>query len=134
MLDALKATILFGSPINGSSLSGLAGLAPLADLFAGKPAALLPGAYKIARALEPDSPELQMLYTWNETIRNFGKGKFGPCQVILGTDDQVVGTGGLAHWLGDQKSTTAMPHSEMVKTQNAGPLTQNTVLDMLKGL
>lgn len=134
MLDALKATVLFGSPLNGSSLAGIAGLAPIGDLFLGKPAALLPGAYKIARALQPDSSELKMLQTWNKTIRNFGKGTFGPSNVILGTDDHVVGTGGLAKWEGDVESKTAMSHSQMVKTIGVTATTQGAVLDVLKGL
>jgi hypothetical protein len=134
MLAALKATVLFGSPLNGGSITGLASLAPLGDLFLGKPAALLPGAYKITDALEPDSHALKMLHAWNETIRKFGKGKFGPSKVILGADDHVVGTGGLAAWTGDQETMTGMAHSEMVKTRNVGPATENTVLDLLKGL
>jgi hypothetical protein len=94
----------------------------------------LPNAYEIAFALEPDSHELQMLHAWNETIRKYGKGTFGPAKVILGTDDHVVGTGGLVAWAGDQKSTTPLSHSAMVKTRNDGAATQNTVLDMLRGL
>jgi hypothetical protein len=134
MLDALKATVLFGSPLNGSSLTGLASLAPLLDAAQGKFAALLPDSYAIARALEPNSGELKMLHTWNATMRRFGKGNFGPCKVILGTDDHVVGMGGLATWDGDEEETTGMTHSSMIETVNDGVNTQNTVLDMLKGL
>lgn len=134
MLDALKATVLFGSPLNGSSLTGLAALAPLADAAKGKFGALLPDSYAIARALEPNSGELKMLHTWNATMRQVAKGKFGPCKVVLGTDDAVVGTGGLAQWDGDEEETTGMTHSSMIKTVNEGLNTRNTVLDMLKGL
>lgn len=134
MLAALKATVLFGSPLNGSSITGLASLAPLADLWSSKLASLRPSAYKITRALKPNSHELKMLHTWNETIRKFGNGQFGPAKVILGTDDLVVGTGGMANWAGDQEFMTGMPHSEMVKTRNVGSATQNSVLDELKGL
>lgn len=134
MLDALKATVLFGSPLNGSSLTGLASLAPLLDAAQGKFAALRDDSYAITRALEPNSGELMMLRTWNATMRKFGKGNFGICKVILGTDDQVVGMGGMATWEGDEESTTAMTHSSMIKTVYDGINTENTVLDMLKVL
>lgn len=134
MLAALKATVLFGSPLNGSALAGLAALAPIIDVAKGKFGALLPDSYAIARALEPNSGELKMLHTWNATMRQVAKDKLGPCKVILGTDDLVVGTGGLTKWDGDDEDKTAMSHSSMIKTVYEGANTQNTVLDMLKGL
>lgn len=134
MLQALKATVLFGSPLNGSSLAGIAGLAKIADAVSGKPAALLPGSYRIARALEPGNAEMKMLQIWNKTVRTHGGIPFSPTKVILGTDDQVVGTGGLAEWFGDEISMTSMDHSQLCKIDNVGVSTQGTVLDMLRGL
>ncbi len=134
MIQALKATVLFGSPLNGSSLAGIAGLAKIWDAATGKAAALLPGSYRIARALEPGNPEMKMLQVWNKTVRTHSGIPFSAIKVILGTDDHVVGTGGLAEWLGDEVSMTAMDHSQLCKVANAGASTQGTVLDMLRGL
>jgi hypothetical protein len=134
MLKALEATVLFGSPLNGSSLAGLAGLAKVADALSGNPAALLPGSYVIAAALEPENPQLKMLQVWNKTVRKFGGGPFGPIKVILGTDDHVVGQGGLVEWLGDEVEVTSMDHSQLSKIEAAEESTQGTVLDKLKGL
>jgi hypothetical protein len=134
MADALKAAILFGSPLNGSPLAGLGGLGSILDVFSGKPAAALPKSYRIRRALEEGNPELEMLLVWSKTIRGHGKGRFGPTKVILGTDDHVVGRGGLVNWDDDDVITTAMDHSGMVKISNVGANTQCTVLDELRGL
>lgn len=134
MSDALKAAVLFGSPLNGSPLAGLAGVFKVVDALKGKPAALLPGSFRIRRALEEGNPELEMLYVWNQTIRNHGKDKFVPTKVILGADDHVVGTSKLAKWDDDQQLTTAMDHLDIVKISNIGTATQGTVLDELRGL
>jgi pimeloyl-ACP methyl ester carboxylesterase len=134
MLQALKATVLFGSPLNGSSLASLGGLFKYKDALSGNLGALLPGSYRIARALEPGNPELKMLQVWNKTVRTQGGSSFLPTKVILGTDDRVVGTGDLAEWLGDVVSKTSMDHSQLCKIDNVGLSTQGTVLDLLRGL
>ena len=134
MLQAIEETVLFGSPLNGSWLAGIGSLGKWIDAASGKPAALLPGSYRIARALEPDNPEMKMLQIWNKTVRTYGRSTFGPTKVILGSDDHVVGTGKLAEWLGDVVSETAMDHSQLCKVDDVGEATQGTVLDMLKGL
>jgi pimeloyl-ACP methyl ester carboxylesterase len=134
MTTALKTAVLFGSPLNGSPLAGMGGLFSIGDLFSGKPAAILPNSYRIKRALEEGNPELEMLNVWSKTMRKYGKHKFGPTKVILGTDDHVVGRGGLAEWDDDNVTTTAMDHSEMVKITNDGKATQGFLLDELRGL
>jgi len=134
MTDALKATVLFGSPLNGSPLAGLAGIFKIVDTLKGKPAAALPGGFRIRHALKEGNPELEMLRIWCQTMRIHGKDKFGPIKVIQGTDDQVVGTGKLVSWDGDQVITTPKDHIQMVKITDAGAATYGTVLDELKGL
>jgi pimeloyl-ACP methyl ester carboxylesterase len=134
LAKALRAAVLFGSPLNGSPLAGMGGLRSIVDLFTGKPAAILPKNYRIARALEPGSPELEMLNVWSKTMRKYGRHPFGPTKVILGTDDHVVGRGGLAEWDDDDVVTTAMDHSGMVKITNEGNATQGFILDELRGL
>lgn len=134
MAQALKAAILFGSPLNGSPLAGMGGLVRIADFFAGKPAAVLPKNFRIKRALEEGNPELEMLHVWSKTMRQHGRNPFGPTKVILGTDDHVVGRGGLVDWDDDDVVTTAMDHSGMVKIVNNGQSTQGLILDELRGL
>jgi pimeloyl-ACP methyl ester carboxylesterase len=134
MAAALKRAVLFGSPLNGSPLAGMGGLLSIADFFRGKPAAVLRSGFRIARALKEGNPELEMLYVWSKTMRLHGKSAFGPTKVILGTDDHVVGTGGLADWDDDDKTMTSMDHSGMVKLVTNGQSTQGFLLDELKGL
>jgi hypothetical protein len=134
MAQALNKAVLFGSPLNGSHLAGLGGLGRLADVAKGKPASLLPGSFRIVEALKVGNPELEMLHIWSKTMRAHGKSKFGPTRIITGTDDHVVGSGGLVDWEDDGKKTTAMDHRQMVKVANAGANTQGTVIDELRGL
>jgi pimeloyl-ACP methyl ester carboxylesterase len=132
MLGALESAVLFGSPRDGSWLAGMAGpAARVADAVSGEFAALLPGSYAICKALQPGNPQLKMLQVWNKTIRCYGRDKFCPTKVILGTDDHVVGQGGLAEWSGDEVAKTALDHSQLCKIE-AG--SDGTVLDYLKGL
>lgn len=134
LLDALSKVVLFGSPLNGSPLTGLAAFAPIADAIRGQPAALSPTAYRIADALKRDSAELQMLCAWGRTVRKMRDGKLGPTKVILGTDDHVVGTGGLAAWQDDCELTTPLNHSQLVKVSSDGTTKGGTVLDELREL
>jgi pimeloyl-ACP methyl ester carboxylesterase len=134
MMTALKKAVLFGSPLNGSPLAGMGGLFRIVDLFKGKPAAVLPKNFRIARALVEGNPELEMLHVWSKTMRLHGKSAFGPTKVILGTDDHVVAMGGLVDWDDDDKAVTAMDHSGMVKIVNNAQSTQGFLLDELRGL
>lgn len=100
MLKTLYSVTFFGSPINGSPL------AHGAALF-----------YDIGDALKPGNPQLRMLKAWTESTR---EAKIWPqVQLVLGTDDKVVGyvNGELMSWDGDDKiiAYTKFDHSELVK-------------------
>ncbi|BFU93339.1 MAG: hypothetical protein NTNFB02_00610 [Nitrospira sp.] len=102
MLQALHSVTLFGTPLNGSGLAGVA-----AWVVGGK----------IADALKPGNPQLRMLKSWNETIHPHLK--WCRVRVVLGTDDQVVGNeyADLINFLGDATpySLLNFDHKNLVK-------------------
>jgi pimeloyl-ACP methyl ester carboxylesterase len=132
MVNALRKVVLVGSPTSGSPLARAGGLGKILDSVATKGASLLPQSYKIADALLPGNPQLEMLKVWNATIRGLGNRPFDPVKVIFGTDDLVLPE--QTDWLGDERTVTALDHSSLCKVDDAAPGAQASILDLLKGL
>jgi hypothetical protein len=131
MLNALHCVALLGSPINGSPLAVYGGLFKCVDALKGKFAALRPGSYAIAESLKPDGAPIAMLHAWNRSARPH-LGSLKVC-LRLGTDDQIVGDGGLVEWEGDDKKKKALNHSQLCKLgKNKNGKYEGHLLDLLR--
>jgi hypothetical protein len=136
MATALQSVSLLGSPMNGSPLARFGLAAKLVDARR-RPMALLPGTYRVARALAPNSPELQMLQCWTDTARDDPRSPRLAPLVVLGADDLVAGTGGLAMraWKGDDVRVEAVGHLAMTKLDSTAHDAKALLLDIVrKGL
>jgi hypothetical protein len=131
MLKALHCVALLGSPINGSPLAIFGPLFRTVDALKGNPAALRPGSYAIAESLRPGGAPLTMLHAWNKSARTH-LGGLKVC-LRLGTDDEIVGDGGLVEWEGDKKQTKALGHSQLCKiAKNEKGQFEGHLLDLLR--
>ena len=105
MLKALHSVTLFGTPLNGSSLSG-----HVASAIGGE----------IANALTPGNPQLRMLKSWNDSVQPHLK--WHSVKVILGSDDQVVGNAyaDLIDFVGDARPASLLnfDHGDLVKPRD----------------
>lgn len=105
MLDHLHSVVLFGTPLNGSPLSGI-----FAKLFGGP----------VAEALREGNPQLRMLRNWNESIHCHRPWR--GVRVVLGIDDRIVGSklADLIEFTGDTKPTAILNfnHATLVKPKN----------------
>jgi pimeloyl-ACP methyl ester carboxylesterase len=132
LLEALSTVVLIGSPINGSPLAFAGKLTSIIDAVRGKPGALAPGMYSIVEGLKPNGAQIAMLHVWNKCARLDAKAAKIRPRVIKGTDDMVVGDGGLVSWDGDRvPDMVALDHRQLSKTgkdQDA----DSQLLDILK--
>jgi len=113
LLDALHSVTLFGTPLNGSPLAGVASL-----------------LYSIGDALRPENPQLRMLKVWTEG--SFSQRPWPKVRVVLGQGDWVVGQqfAELVAWPGDlHPDQVVLNHSELVKPD---AWTGNAVMDYLR--
>jgi hypothetical protein len=125
----LKSVVLIGSPINGSALAPFGPLAKIDDARLGKWAALIPGTYAIAEGLRPNGAQLRMLHVWNKCARRDARAAAIKPRIIKGTDDFIVGDGGLATWYGDQEpETLPLDHRQLCKVDGDG----SPLLDLIR--
>jgi pimeloyl-ACP methyl ester carboxylesterase len=131
ILTALHAVVLLGSPLNGSPWARLAILAKLKDLKKGKVAALAPGTFSIAESLRPGGAPLTMLHAWNEALRTHKS--LIKVTSVVGTDDFVVGDGGIVSWTGDVTQKVALDHRQICTlVLTPGKPAEGQLLDQLR--
>ena len=109
----IQSVTLIGSPLNGSPLAVLKPLVRLRDALR-NPKGLLPGGYAITDSLRPSNPQLLMLRRWTDTAHKHTG--LSPVQLVLGTDDGVVGTGDpfIDGWTGDMCEVVAHDHFSLI--------------------
>jgi hypothetical protein len=97
--------VLYGTPLNGSSLANFAGLFRFTDILTRSPKNSVPNllsGYEIRHALSPNNGQLLMLKLWTESAHM--DGRLPPISIVYGLDDKVVGTTSpeLVNWAGDE--------------------------------
>ncbi|MBZ9648178.1 hypothetical protein K9B33_11515 [Sphingobium sp. 3R8] len=112
--ESLQAVVLFASPVDGSWLAKWASWSGFLDMIS-KPHLLLSGANKVAAALEPGGPLIDMLRTWYATIRSYVN--YPQVLIVQGSDDAVLGYGTGEKWEDDRRKEVSGGHIAMTKVK-----------------